>query len=177
MIKERIPITDVIPPNNLISWLTYQEMLTTKLYNCSQNTSLKVLKHDFFKSNWWDRYVLGISSHSILHREVVVSAWNIPCWYARTIIPKETYYNHSKLFITLENKSLGEIIFSTKNGVKRSYLKYYAIDTSSIEYNWLDVDLTKSNSQLWARLSKFTINSDFFYLFEVFLPGLEKYLC
>ncbi len=176
MIKERIPEIKSAPPANLISWLTYTEMLTARLYKVSNDTSLKVLQHDFVNCSWWDKYVLGIVGDSVLHRQVLISAWNLPCWYAKTIIPKETYVNHKKLFTMLKNKTLGDLIFAD-NGIKRNYLKYYAIDKDSIEYNWLDLSWVKDAETLWARLSKFTIQKDCFYLFEVFLPDLEKYTC
>lgn len=176
MIAERIPHTIEAPPKNLLPWLTCTDMLTKKLFALSQNTNLQVIKHEFSHCDWWDKYVLGIDSDEVLHRQVLISAWDVPCWYARTIIPRKTYIKHEKLFAMLKNKTLGDLIFSD-NGIVRSYLKYYLIDDSNIEYHWLDANLISSQKKIWARISKFTIQNDPFYLFEVFLSGLEKYTC
>lgn len=173
-LKQNIPLSNDIPPDNLLPWLTYTEMLTDKLYKLSQNTSLKLLKQEVVNCNWWDKYVLGIINDKALHRQIEVLALDVPCWYARTIIPMKTYTNHEKLFVRLNKETLGDLIFGN-NGIERSYLRYYAIDKNNIEYHWLDSKLLGINQKLWARLSRFTIKDDDFYLYEVFLPGLEKY--
>lgn len=176
MIKEKVPISHLNPPENLISWLTHTQMLTRKLENITNNVSLKVLCHEISKLNWWDKYVLGLTSSEALHREVIIYAQSQPCWYARTIIPKNTYINQNTLFDLLNSKTLGELIFDSKNEIQRDFLRYYSIDNTDIEYYWLSSDITHSRKILWARLSKFSIKYDCFYLFEVFLPGLEKYI-
>jgi len=176
MIKENIPVTKDNPPSKLLPWLTHTDVLTAKLYELSKNTSIKVLKQGFSSCNWWDKYVLKVKSTNVFHREVLIMAWVNPCWYARTIIPETTYVKHKKLFLMLKNKTLGDLIFSD-NGIMRSYLKYYTIDKNSIEYHWLESSVISSQKKLWVRISKFNIQNDAFYLFEVFLPGLEKYIC
>lgn len=81
---------------------------------------------------------------------------NTPCWYARTIIPEATYKAEQSTFVQLEQKPLGDIIYSHPNL------------TRHIEP--LDEGI------VCGRLSRFIMNEAHpFYLLELFLPGLQKY--
>lgn len=165
------------PPPKLIPWLTSVDFLTKKLHACSGHTQLTVLEHRWINPSWWDRYVLNLECKLVLSREIAMLAWDVPCWYARTIIPIKTYQADAKLFNQLEQTTLGHLIFNG-NKINRESLTYYAIDKQSIEYHWLPEGMDCNSEVLWVRLSKFVLaSSDPFYLIEIFLPGLEKYLC
>lgn len=174
MIIDRLYSLNCKPPQYLQSWLTYTKMLTKKLYSKSQDTSLNVLQNGIIQPTWWDKYTLGITDDVIFNREITISAHSIPCWYARTIIPINTFYNHKKLFSRLDTESLGDLIFGNNN-IKRNQLKYYCIGEENIEYHWLANSIYNDSTNLWTRLSEFEILHDNFYLLEIFLPELEKY--
>lgn len=162
-------------PSTLLPWLTYQLSLTDRLQDIAGHAHLQVLRQHWREASWWDKHVLQIEGDDVLHREILMWVGQNVCWYARTIIPKATYQADSLLFSRLKNESLGALIFN-KPKIKRTYLKYYAINNQSIEYHWLDQLLHGAAEQLWVRLSAFTINGDYpFFLIETLLPALERY--
>ena len=163
-------------PDNLLSWLTYTEMLTSKLHTISNSAQLQVIRHEFTKVAWWDKYVLKIESTDLFVREITISADAVPCWFARTVVPMSTYKKHEQLFSQLKKISLGQLIFGNY-GILRRELNYYCINKLNLEYHWLPRDVYTGADNLWMRLSEFTVDTEVFYLAEIFLPGLEKYTC
>ena len=75
----------VYPPQYLVSWLTCTTYMMEQLYAKSGNADLKVLQQNWEPTNDWDRQTLALSDELVLHRDIVVSAWEHPCWFARTI--------------------------------------------------------------------------------------------
>jgi len=162
-------------PASLLPWLTYQHSLTERLTARAGNTHLDVLDQRWESPDWWDKQVLNTKDSTVLHREIVMWASGEPCWYARTIIPQETYIANSELFDRLKKESLGVLIF-TESVIKRTSLFHYAIDDKSIEYHWLNKTLSCKATTLWVRMSVFTIHNELnFYLIEIMLPGLMRF--
>lgn len=176
MVKIKNIKTANTPSKEILPWLTYVDLLTEKLYKKSGETKLLVLQERYMPANWWDRYVLKLGVGMVFCREIVTSAWGEPCWYARTIIPSSTLEANSALFARLKKETLGELIFGDNN-IQRESLSYYSISKKDIEFYWLEKDLCKTADFLWVRLSEFTLkNKDPFYLVEILLPGLERYI-
>jgi chorismate--pyruvate lyase len=107
-------------------------------------------------------------------REVMLSAWDTPCWYARTMIPSATYAADPVFFQRLNQESLGVLIFNEPR-VRRVSLEHYPVYPSSPEYQWVTEWLTCLASCLWVRFSRLCIDQEYpFFLVEVLLPGLLK---
>jgi chorismate lyase len=110
----------------------------------------------------------------VMQRNIMMVAWQIPCWYARTIIPDSTYQAYRLLFERLKHESLGDLIYNEPK-IKRNSMVNYVIDSHCLEYHWLPDSLQDKNGQFWVRLSVFTIaDNSPFYLVEILLPGLMK---
>lgn len=176
-----------MPSRELLAWLTCVDFLTKKLYDRSGHTHLVVLDQSWGMANWWDRYVLNLDFGQVMHREIVTLAWDDPCWYARTIIPVAMYQAQHRLFDRLNTETLGALIFEGTQ-LQRIALVYYPIDKRAIEYHWLTEAMHREAETLWVRRSTFrladlpvpddvVVSHAEFYLVEVLLPGLEKYIC
>lgn len=162
------------PPAVLLPWITHPTSMTEKLRLAAGQAKLQVLRQQWDLPNWWDVHHVKISDKSVMHREILMSADEDACWYARTILPHTTYQSNPLFFDQLQNQSLGKLIFSNPD-VKRISLSHYAIDKESIEYHWLNGAMHNNEPVLWVRLSSFTINDCFpFYLVEILLPGLLR---
>ena len=169
-----LPMNCPLPPS-LLPWIAYPHSLTERLQVKAGNTRLQVLEQRWEKPNWWDKYVLHLQCKTVLHREILMWAWNDACWYARTIIPETTYNADHLFFNRLQAESLGAMIFKEKK-VRRIHLLHYPIGTQSIEYYWLTPLMHCSAPELWVRLSCFMIHDEHpFYLIETLLPGLQRY--
>lgn len=171
--KKLFPVNQVAP-ELLLPWLTHQDSLTEKLKTKAGCARLHVLKQQWVDADWWDKNALTIQDDQVLHREIIMWANDVACWYARTIIPQKTYQAAPALFDRLQTESLSELIFNEAS-IKRNQLMYYAMNEASVEYHWLPTDLLSHATVLWARLSTLMVNdAQPFFLLEILLPGLLR---
>ncbi|HHF7343812.1 TPA: chorismate lyase [Legionella feeleii] len=162
------------PPAEIECWLKHQLSLTAKLKSDAGEARLKVLKQHWVRPNWWDKFTLGLQTSLVMHRDIIMLAEQNPCWFARTIIPELSYQTTPAFFARLQYESLGDLVFSEAE-VRREQMIHYAINQQSLEYYWLQPYLGSQKTELWSRLSVFTIaEKSPFYLLEVLLPGLLR---
>lgn len=174
MIHVPMPLTN--PPAVLYDWLNYKFSLMDKLQEKVGETSLSVLNQRWQRPTWWDQFVLGIKEAQVIHRNSIISAKDLACWFARTIIPNSCYLANKSFFDRLSQESLGKLVFNTV-GLKRSEVFFYPINASCLEYYWLPPALKEATKSLWLRLSVFCFNEkENFYLVEIFLPGFVRIL-
>lgn len=163
------------PPEHLIPWLIYQQSLTHKLHSAAGDARLDLLGQSWEASDAWDQSMLALNQLNVLHREILMWAFDTPCWYARTILPKATYEADALLFDRLRDEPLGHLIFNSPK-IKRASLVHYPISPNSMEYAWLTPLMHQNVHLLWVRLSEFKIQSEHsFFLVEILLPGLLRY--
>ncbi|WP_133127437.1 chorismate--pyruvate lyase family protein [Legionella nagasakiensis] len=163
------------PPNELLPWIVYQSSLTDKLKQEAGEANLTLLRQQWDSPDWWDEHVLTLKNDPVMHREILMCAEHEPCWYGRTIIPKQTYESDVTFFARLKKESLGQLIFDNEI-IERISLMSYAINPQVIEYHWLTDVMHGHATILWARFSVFMIHKQFsFYLVEILLPGLMRY--
>lgn len=166
------------PPKLLLSWLTHTQSLTEKLHARAHHTALQVLQEQWLKhATPWDHAILQIAPDRVFHRDILMWALDMPCWFARTIIPAKTYTSDAPLFARLQHEPLGHLIFKGA-AIRRVSLNYYSIDAQSPEYHWIpEVNRPSINGVLWVRISTFEVvhSGALFYLIEILLPGLERY--
>ena len=157
------------------SWMTYQGSLTNKLKEIAGDARIELLGQGLELSNDWEKERLGITDSQVFRREIVMWAFDEPCWYARTIIPNKTYQADLSFFGRLRQESMGDLIFNGPT-LKREDFKNYSIDVHSTEYEWARFLLKDTKTLLWIRLSTFTLRDDSpFFLIEILLPGLRRY--
>lgn len=162
--------TQETPPPALLPWLIYQDSMTDRLKQINGDAQLIVLRQDWKEAGVWERHYLGLDEESLIQREILIASNQIPYWYARTLIPKNTYDNHLSLFNRLENESLGALIFSEAT-IRREQHLYYPVDSKSAEYAWVPESLRQGAQQFWARVAIFSVEAtNYFCLIEILLP-------
>lgn len=157
------------PDARLLSWLCHQQSLTEKLKAVAGDARLEILDQR------WDAL---LDSTRVMCREIVMWAFDSPCWYARTLIPQVTYHAHEALFERLQTESLGDLIFHGTD-IKRASLVSYAIAQQSPEYAWVSKWRPQDAGWLWVRQSELRVSAAAqhpFVLKEILLPGLMRYL-
>jgi chorismate--pyruvate lyase len=163
-------------PKKLLPWLSYVDFLTAKLKTEVGDARLEVLDQRWASVGWWEQFILQIKDERVLQREILMWAFDQPCWYARTIIPATTYQADQTLFERLRKESLGHLIFNGTS-IKRHQKINYLINQESIEYHWLNEHMHQQRQELWVRLSEFLLHDTWsFFLVEILLPGLENVL-
>lgn len=149
----------------LHSWLISQQSLMDELARQAGEARLSVIRHDE-----------GVSSDFIWQREIVVSANQEPCWFARTVAQERCYENCIDFFEQLRTKKLGDLIYNA-NEVFRETIVHFPISECSAPYQWLPDSIKPVSSQvLWMRASHFVLREQYaFDLFEIYLPALLRY--
>ncbi len=164
---------DQKPPEYQIPWLSYLDFLTLKLQTEAGDACLQVLNQQWGPCNSWDKDCLNIADERVMHREILMSAFDVPCWYARTILPHTTYQASMALFDRLQHESLGQLIFNS-GVVARQTMMVYPIHPQSIEYHWVPEHISANATVLWGRLATFIVEKQHpFYLLEIILPGIQ----
>ena len=166
------------PPPQILPWLVYENSLTQKLSDIAGDARLNVLDQQWELPDEWDLSVLKLKldTTSVMHREILMWAFDSPCWYARTILPDTTFQANTTLFNRLKTEPLGHLIFNGTE-IQRASLTHYMISSSSLEYSWLNESMHQGSMELWVRLSEFTVKGrDSFFLLEILLPGLLRFL-
>lgn len=153
----------------LIPWLVHELSLTEKLKVTAGDAQLELINQR------WD---VAPDGSRTLCREIVMWAFDSPCWYARTLIPFATFHANEALFERLKTESLGDLIFHGTD-IKRGSLTSYAITKQSPEFAWVQKWCQQDDVQLWVRLSELSVSgaiSHPFVLKEILLPGLRRFL-
>jgi len=156
-------------------WMTYQGSLTNKLKETAGDARIELLGQGLELANDWEKEFLSITDSQVFRRDIVMWAFDKPCWYARTMIPDKTYQANLAFFGRLRKESMGDLIFNEPT-LKRVDFKNYSIDAHSVEYDWVRFLLKDSKTLLWIRLSTFKLSEEFpFFLLEILLPQLRRY--
>lgn len=155
-------------------WLDYPTSITDRLKAYHAEVQLTCLKQTWDTPDAWEK--MHLSDTSIFRREILMSAGQHTCWYARTIIPQETYQLEASRFSRLKTEPLGNIIWHALDIERKSMLQFSLDETTSLYQYVKNLPLKLTEPYLWGRLSTFMIKQTLpFYLLEVFLPDLQHY--
>lgn len=150
------------------SWLLEKGLLTERLRGlCGAHFRLEVLHGP---SIGWDSLAPTDSPTATngFRREVVMWCDDKPCIYANTTVSESTASMHPWLR-TLGTEPLGERLQSLAD-VTRSDFEFTCVEAGAAAVHSLgNASVT---GELWARRSRFAIQSDELTVIEVFLPGL-----
>ncbi len=83
--------------SSLRSWLVYPNAITKRLEQRAGQAILQVLSQDFIETSCSSSQLSRIWS-----REIIISAYDEICWFARTIVPEHTYQMCQDFFSQLK---------------------------------------------------------------------------
>jgi len=140
-------------------WLLDKGSLTQNLKDLSPGDfSVKVTHTGFTRPSLSEARALGIAVRQMVYvREVQLCIRNTAQVLARSVIPRSTLSGAERQLLVLNNKPLGEFLFSHKN-----------MSRSRIEVKKGQVN----NQPVWARRSIFKLNDKPLLVSEYFLAGL-----
>lgn len=164
-------------PEQLKPWIFSKSSLTKQLKRHIKATEVAVVNQCWMDASWWEHYLLPNVSGRTFIREINMMSPMGRCWYARTVVPEESYQFNSSFFAKLATLSLGDLLFNHAD-VKRISLSYYPVTKEDIEFHWVKQSGHLITEQpLWARRCAFEIYGKPLYLLEVFLPNFIDQLC
>jgi len=140
-------------------WLLDKGSLTRNLKDLSPGDfSVKVTHTGFTRPSLSEARALGIAVRQMVYvREVQLCICNKAQVLARSVIPRSTLSGAERQLLVLNNKPLGEFLFSHKH-----------MSRSRIEVKKGRVN----NQPVWARRSIFKLNDKPLLVSEYFLAGL-----
>lgn len=157
-------------------WLQYQGFLTDKLRQSAGEANLCVLSETWRRFTAWEKATIAIPDELLFAREILMSAKFIPCWYARTLIPKSTYDAFSRLFARLNSEPLGHLIFNNPDVVRASF-NVSSISPEHELYQVLKPQWLLDGAAFGLRVSIFVLKERYpFTLIEIYLPGLMRFI-
>lgn len=155
------------PPAHLLPWLASQASMNEMLKQKTGDVKTEVLNTEWLRANWWARYALHLSVEPLYLREVVISSWGKPCWYARSYFPEPLFHTHASFFQALNHHSLGQLIFN-QNVVQCLERDYYQIEEHHLEFYWPQKVGIMERGR-WIRRAHYRFNDGGdFYLIELF---------
>lgn len=153
------PMPSSLLPEPWRTWLLDKGSLTQALKALSPNSfSVRLDYTGFSRASLSEAKTLGIDPREQVYvREVALCLNDIPVVMARSIIPRSTLTGPERQLLHLNNKPLGEFLFSHKH-MRRGAIecKQGAIEGQSA----------------WARRSIFYVNNKPLLVSEYFLPAL-----
>ena len=153
----------MLPPSKLQPWLKETGSLTLKAQRTCEHVEVKVLSEQWHKT--------------LFVRQILMMCNEEPWWYARTIIPKQTFSKRAATLQNLSNRPLGSILFTDPNiqNIQRNIITQLS---SEFEQNIVYPKAWRLGKKqwLWGRASSYSIDNTLLYMNEIFLPWMDKYL-
>ncbi|MGY5451739.1 chorismate--pyruvate lyase family protein [Agarivorans sp. MS3-6] len=151
----------------LADWLLYPGSLTARLREHCQHFSINVLFEGYQEIAEHERMSLACAGPYWI-REVLLLCDGKAWVFARSIIPQSSLEGDAAAVSQLNNKPLGELLFTEKG--QRQSLEIGLIDKASSIYQYAN-----DNVALWGRRSRFILDSAPLLVAEVFLPDSLAY--
>lgn len=159
------------PPGNLLPWLLHPGSLTAALKHLSNGEfSVKILHQGWQLPQPEERRALNLRERSqAVIREVLLYGNGQPWVYARSVLPERTLDGKSRYLRTLDNRPLGELLFSqpdTRRG---------PIVLNQLERNprCQLAELDEMTPRAWGRRSTFWLHDKPLLVAETFLSSFN----
>jgi chorismate--pyruvate lyase len=110
----------------------------------------------------------------VLVREVLLYCDNVPQVFARSLLPLKSLTGEEQQLAHLGNQSLGQVLFSNKDLLRRS-IEISAFSSSSAVSKLAQQLQLPMQAELWGRRSTFMLHGKPLMVAEVFLPNAFAY--
>lgn len=155
----------------LNQWLFDHDSLTKRLLNQCTNFEVHVLANT--KNNVSVDERAMFENEHIHCREVLLICDGVAQVYARTLMPESTLTHANEKLKTLNNSSLGDILFNDPS-MTRSHIEICQTTSSPLQVFSQQLALPQRNI-IWGRRSMFHLSNYPLSVTEFFLPGSYAY--
>lgn len=157
---------------SLNDWLFDTTSLTKRLLKQCKQFEVKVLTNT---TNVLSNEELSMFDDvEVTCREVLLICDSIPQVYARTLIPITTLTHANERLKSLNNSSLGDILFNDRS-MKRSHIEICHIESPSTLMTLSEQLSLPEFDTIWGRRSMFYLQDYPLSVAEFFLPGSYAY--
>jgi chorismate--pyruvate lyase len=164
------PSLDIKTPGLLQAWLNHRDSFIQRLaHHGIHHPTIDVIREGWLQPEIWECELLGLASHDVAFiREVSIGNSDQVWLYGRTVVPK-AMLNHKKELSSLENRSLGSVLFQDPD-IKRDAFEFVYAEPSKLWQGCFPM------IEQWIRRSLFHLHDSSLLLTEVFMPDLTT-LC
>lgn len=162
-------------PRAIHEWLFDNGSLTRRLQQaCRGEFRVELLAQHWGRPQLNERRRLGMPTRRLaLVRQVYLYCGDIPCVYARTIIPRETLSGAQRHLAVLGNRPLGAVLFADPH-MYREPMEFARLQAGERLFADAVQHLDSQPGVIWGRRSVFYLASKPLLVNEIFLPGIEK---
>ncbi|WP_043319918.1 chorismate lyase [Microbulbifer sp. HZ11] len=162
------------PPDHLLPWLQHKGSLTAALKHLSHGEfSVQILRQGWHTPNLEERRALNLKERTrALIREVLLYGSDTQPWvYARSVLPERTLAGKSRYLRSLDNRPLGELLFSQPD-IRRGPIVLNRLKRNS---QCQLAELDQSEAHAWGRRSTFWLHDKPLLVAETFLSGFNPH--
>lgn len=171
--RERRQLIAAMIPYAIAPWLFDQGSLTRRLVeHCSGQFRVEVVAQRWWRPMHNERQRLAMPVHQLaLIRQVYLYCNDLPCVFARTIIPRSTLTGPERHLAVLGNRPLGAVLFADPN-MQRDEMEYARLQASDRLFQDAVRRSAAAPAVLWGRRSVFYLNHKPLLVNEIFLPAI-----
>jgi chorismate--pyruvate lyase len=164
-------------PDALRAWLLDTHSLTACLQRaCPGRFRVQPLDQGWRRPLRSESQALGANPARLAWvRQVTLYCNDVPWVYARTVIPKTTLSGKERRLAFLQNRSLGQILFSDPT-MRRLNFEIAQIAKGEKLHHLACANVKNKTSTLWGRRSVFLLSDKPLLVSEFFLPGLPAFV-
>jgi chorismate--pyruvate lyase len=155
------------PPAQVLSWLFDHASLTARLKRHCHSFEVRLLSQQYQRPTLDEQEILAIRpGRFALIRQVCLYCNGRAGVYARTVIPATTLTGRQRVYTSLGNRPLGEMLFADRT-MKRD-------EVMVAEFTLAELPLAESagDGTCWGRRSIFRVGGKPLLVSEYFLPAL-----
>lgn len=168
----------LLPPEALQQWMEYRESITELAKQRFNDVHVKLIQEGWVYPALEEAHSLNQSGETLVFiREIFMECDGENCWYARTVIPSETYEKYRLDFEGLGSTPLGSLLYNREEVHRSAFQFIHLTPRLELHQQLLSVSQEAVAESLWARRSVFHLEKSPLLLQEIFLPSLIKALC
>ncbi len=155
-------------------WLFDSGSLTRRLQQaCDGEFRVEVVTQRWQRPLINERQRLGMASHRLaLIRQVYLLCDNVPCVFARTIIPHATLSGPERHLAVLGSRPLGAVLFADPR-MRREEMEFTCLQPGERLFAAATQLLDDKPAEIWGRRSLFYLANKPLLVNEIFLPAIE----
>lgn len=155
-------------------WLEDRGSLTRRLQTVSKgHFGVRVLRQAIGLPSTSEASALGLAPRRwALIREVVLTGYDKPWVYARSVLPLTTLSGRLRQLRQLDSRPLGQVLFNHAS-MKRGPVQVARLPVTALPPQVDGIEGTAS--PLWGRRSVFYLDDKSLLVAEFFLPGFDPY--
>lgn len=161
-------------PAEITSWLLDKGSLTDRLVRASQgHFAVQILSQSWQRPKLHESRILGLKPRQLaLIREVALLCRGEPWVFARSVLPNQSLVGKYRFLRHFDARPLGALLFNDQQ-IYRDKFEVARIPASQLPIAKIPIAVSKPQTLLWGRRSRFFLRHRPILVSEIFLPAFS----